>query len=102
MSFLEFDNSKNNNQFNIKEIIDFIYSENFNDILIEEKSKFIKNIENSLIEVINRQNHNLKLNNEKQNALIELEKINIIHRYEKDYLMLNNELIKYEKSKKDV
>ena len=102
MSFLEFDNSKNNNQFNIKEIIDFIYSENFNDILIEEKSKFIKNIENRLIDVINRQNHNLKLNNEKQNALIELEKINIIHRYEKNYLMLNNELIKYEKSKKDV
>jgi len=102
MSFLEFDNSKNNNQFNIKEIIDFIYSENFNDILIEEKSKFIKNIENRLIDVINRQNHNIKLNNEKQNSLIELEKINIIHRYEKDYLILKNELIKYEKSQKDV
>ena len=101
MSFLEMNNSKNNH-FNIQEIIDFIYFENFNDILIEEKSKFISNIENRLIDVLNRQNQNFKLNNEKQNALIEKEKIKIIHRYEKDYLMLNNELIKYEKNQREV
>ena len=101
MSFLELENSKNN-YFNLQQILDFIYSENFQDILLVEKTKFIKNIENKLIDILKRQNQNFKSNNEIQNALIEKEKIKLISRYEKDYLLLKNELIKYEKYQKNI
>ena len=98
MSFLELENSKNN-QINIQRIIDFLYSENFNNILIQEKSIFIKNIENSLSDILSRQNQNFKLNYENQ---IEKEKMNMIHRYEKDFLLLQSELIKFQKAPKEI
>ena len=101
MSFLDSENSKIDH-FNIEQILDFIYSENFNDILIIEKTKFIKNIENKLIEALSRQNQNFKSNNEMHNALIEKEKIKLLHRYEREYLILKNGLIKYEKYPKEI
>ena len=59
MSFFEF-KKNNQNQINIQQIINFIYSKNFNDILIQEKSKFLKNIEAQLINILKRQNKNSK------------------------------------------
>ena len=96
MSFFGFKNATQN-QFNIQKIIDFIYSEKFSDILIEEKTKFIKNIEIELIDIIKHQNKFSKTDYDKQLSLFEKEKINIINRYEKDYSLLKKELIKYEK-----
>ena len=101
MSILELKNS-NYNQFNLKYAIDFIYSEYFNNILIEEKPKFIKNIKLKLKDIIKRQNINSKTDYEKQLSLLEKEEINIINRYEKDYSFLKKELIKYEKYPKEV
>ena len=98
MSFLELENSKNN-RINIQGVIDFIYSENFHNILIQEKSIFIKNIENKLLDILSRQNKNFKFNYEKQ---IEKEKINMLHRYEKDFSLLKNELIKCQKAPKEI
>ena len=101
MSILELKNS-DYNRFNLNNIIDFIYSEYFNNILIEEKSKFIKNIKLKLKDIIKRQNINSKTDYEKQISLLEKEEINIINRYEKDYSFLKKELIKYEKYPKEV
>ena len=101
MSFLELGNYKNN-QINTQQIIDFIYSEFFSDILIEEKTNFIKKIENKLLDISKRHNKNIKSEYEINNSSFEKEKSNIIHRYEKDYSLLKNELIKYEKYPNEV
>ena len=101
MSFLELDNSKNND-FKIHQILDFLYTEIFSDILIEEKTKFIKRLENNLTNVLNRQNRNNKIYYEINNSLLEKEKLNIINRYEKEYSILKNELQKYEKNPKEI
>ena len=101
MSFLELGNYKNN-QINTQQIIDFIYSEYFSDILIEEKTNFIKKIENKLLDISKRHNKKIKSEYEINNFSFEKEKSNIIHRYEKDYSLLKNELIKYEKYPNEV
>ena len=101
MSFLELDNYKNND-FKIHQILDFLYTEIFSDILIEEKTKFIKRLENNLTNVLNRQNRNNKIYYEINNSLLEKEKLNIINRYEKEYSILKNELQKYEKNPKEI
>ena len=100
MSFFEFKNSNNNKQyqFSIQQIISFIYNENFYDILIEEKVKFLRNIEIKLIDILKRQNKNSKLDYEKQFSLYQKEKDNIISRYERDYSLLHKELMKYSQS----
>ena len=51
-SYIENKSNNNNLYINITKIIDFIYSENFQDILIKEKSNFINNIENKILEII--------------------------------------------------
>ena len=44
--------SKENILLNIEKIIDYVYSQNFPEILIQEKSQFLKNIENQIIELL--------------------------------------------------
>ena len=45
MSFFELKNNNNKPyEFSIQQIISFIYNENFNDILLKEKTKFLRNI----------------------------------------------------------
>ena len=96
-SYIENKSNNNNLYINITKIIDFIYSENFQDILIKEKSNFINNIENKILEIIKCQNKNNELEYKKQLLLYEKEKESIKSRYEKDYLLLNTEYLKYKK-----
>jgi len=93
-SYIENKSNNNNLYINITKIIDFIYSENFQDILIKEKSNFINNIENKILEIIKCQNKNNELEYKKQLLLYEKEKESIKSRYEKDYLLLNTEYLK--------
>ena len=104
MSFFEFKKNNNNklNQLNIQQIISFIYNENFNDILIIEKTKFLKNIEIKLIDILKRQNKLSKLDYENQFSIYQKEKENINNLYEKDYSLLKKELIKYSKSPNEI
>ena len=101
MSFFEF-KKNNQNQINIQQIINFIYSKNFNDILIQEKSKFLKNIEAQLINILKRQNKNSKSDYNIQFSLYQKEKENIISQYEKDYSLLKKELNKYHQNPNEI
>ena len=103
MSFFELKNNNNKPyEFSIQQIISFIYNENFNDILLKEKTKFLRNIEIKLMDILQRQNKNSKLDYEKQFSLYQKEKDNIISRYEKDYSLLKKELMKYSQSPKEI
>jgi hypothetical protein len=90
-------NNNNNLYINIYKIIDFIYSENFHDILIKEKTKFISNIENKISHILKCQHKNNELEYNKELLLFEKEKKTIYNRYDKDYLLLNTEYLKYKK-----
>ena len=98
-SFIENKNNNNNSNLyiNITKIIDFIYSESFQDILIKEKSTFINNIENKILEIIKCQTKNNEIEYQKQLLLYEKEKESIKSRYEKDFYLLNTEYLKYKK-----
>ena len=92
------DTKNNNNLYiNINKIVDFIYSENFHDILIKEKTRFIKNIENKILEILKCQYKNNESEYKKELLLFEKEKKSIKSRYDKDFLMLNDEYIKFKK-----
>ena len=96
-SYIENKSNNNNLYINITKIIDFIYSESFQDILIKEKSTFINNIENKILEIIKCQTKNNEIEYQKQLLLYEKEKESIKKNYEKDYLLLNTEYLKYKK-----
>ena len=96
MSFIE--NSKNNNNslfISTEKIIDFIYSENFKHILIKEKSEFLNDIDNKILEIIKCQYKDNDIEYKKEITLYEKEQVKIKLRYENDFNILNSEYLKF-------
>ena len=90
--------SKENIFSNIKKIIEYIYSQNFTEILIEEKTTFINNkIETKLLELLKYKFKENESQYQKELSPYEKSKEAIKLRYDSDYLLLNSEYKKYKK-----
>ncbi len=89
--------SKENIFSNVKKIIDYIYSENFTEILIEEKNKFINKIESKILEILKYQFKENESQYQKELSLYQKSKESIIARYESDFILLNTEYKKFKK-----
>ena len=89
--------SKENIFSNIKKIIEYIYSQNFTEILIEEKSTFINKIETKILELLKYQFKENDSQYQKELSTYEKSKESIRARYDSDYLLLNSEYKKYKK-----
>jgi len=87
--------SKENIFLNIEKIIDYVYSQNFAEILIQEKSQFLKNIENQIIELLKCQYKENQIEYQKELEIYEKNKNIIRTRYDSDFLLLNSEYKKY-------
>ena len=97
MSFLE-TNNKNTILINIQKIVDFVYLKNFQNILIKDKSEFINEIENQILDIIKCQYKDDELVYEKELHLYEKERDKIRTQYENDYSLINSEYLKYKNS----
>ena len=89
--------SKENIFSNIKKIIEYIYSQNFTEILIEEKTTFINKIETKILELLKYQFKENESQYQKELSTYEKSKESIKARYDSDYLLLNSEYKKYKK-----
>ena len=94
MSFLE-NNNKNTILINIQKIVDFVYLKNFQNILIKDKSEFISDIENQILDIIKCQYKDDELEYQKELYLYEKEKDKIRTQYENDFSQINSEYLKY-------
>ena len=94
MSFLE-TNNKNTILINIPKIVDFVYSKNFQNILIKDKSEFINDIENQILYIIKCQYKDDESEYQKELHLYEKEKDKIRTQYENDFSLINKEYLKY-------
>ena len=91
MSFMMKKSSKNN-VITLQQIMDFIYFENFSDILLVEKSKFIENLQNIIIDILKLQYKNSKNDLDKELSLFEKEKYSLLNHYNNDISLLKMEL----------
>ena len=89
--------SKDNIFSNIEKVIDYIYSQNFSKILIEEKTKFINNIQAQVLEFIKHQYKENDFQYQRELSNFDKNKDSIKSRYESDYFLLNLEYTKYKK-----
>ena len=89
--------SKENIFSNIKNIIEYIYSENFSEILIEEKSAFLNKIETQILELLKKLFKENEVEYQKNFSTYEKSKESIKSRYESDFFILNSEYKKYKK-----
>ena len=94
MSFLE-NNNKNTILINIQKIVDFVYLKNFKNILIKDKSEFINDIENQILDIIKCYYKDEELEYQKELNLYEKEKDKIRTQYENDFSLINSEYLKY-------
>ena len=94
--------NKDNIFANIEMIIDYVYSQQFPKILIEEKSKFLNNIENKIIEILKSLYKENELQFQKDLEIYEKKKEIIKARYESDFSLLNSEYKKYKKNNNKV
>ena len=97
--------NKNNNDNimnNTSKIIEYVYSENFYEILIKEKSSFLSNIENQVLEMLKFQYKDNEVKYQKELEIFEKNKESIKSRYELDSSMLNEEYNKYKQSPNNV
>ena len=94
-----FHNKKNKENIfsNVEKIIDYVYSENFSRILIEEKTTFINNIETQVLDFLKCQYKENEYIYQRELSLYKRNKDNIINRYESDYIILHLEYEKYKK-----
>jgi len=94
--------NKDNIMNNTSKIIEYVYSENFFEILIKEKSSFLNNIENQVLEMLKFQYNDNETKYQKELAIFEKNKESIKSRYELDYSLLNEEYNKYKQSPNNV
>ena len=101
MSFMMKKSSKNN-VITLQQIMDFIYFENFSDILLVEKSKFIENLQNIIIDILKLQYKNSKNDLDKELSLFEKEKYSLLNHYNNDISLLKMELTKYSQNSNEI
>ena len=94
MSFIE-TNNKNTILITIPKIIEFVYSKNFQNILIKDKSEFINDIENQILDIIKCQYKDDESEYQKELQSYEKEKDKIRAQYENDFSLINSEYLKY-------
>ena len=87
---------------NTSKIIEYVYSENFFEILLKEKSSFLNNIENQVLELLKLQYKDDEVKYQKELAIFEKNKDSIKSRYELDSSILNEEYNKYIQSPDNV
>ena len=87
---------------NTSKIIEYVYSENFFEILLKEKSSFLNNIENQVLELLKFQYKDDEVKYQKELAIFEKNKESIKSRYELDSSILNEEYNKYKQSPNNV
>ena len=87
---------------NTSKIIEYVYSENFFEILLKEKSSFLNNIENQVLELLKLQYKDDEVKYQKELAIFEKNKESIKARYESDFSILNEEYNKYRQSPDNV
>ena len=95
--FFRHKKNKENIFSSIEKVIDYVYSENFSKILIEEKSTFLNNIETQILEFLQLQYKENEFQYQRELTLYKRNKENIKNRYESDFFILNVEYVKYKK-----
>jgi len=95
--FYNIKKSKENIFSNNEIIIDYVYTQNFPEILKQEKSKFLNNIENQIIELLKCQYKNNDFLYQKELEAYEKNKNLIKNRYESDFLLLNSKYKNYKR-----
>ena len=98
MPFFKNRKKKENIFSSIENIIDYIYSQNFPQILNEEKTKFLNNIETEITDLLKLKFKDNEAQYRKEISLYEKNKEKIKTRYESDFLLLKSEFKKYKKS----
>ena len=87
--------NKNIQSSTIDKIIDFVYFENFHEILLKDKSNFLNNIESRILEMLKLYNKGNELNYNSDLSLYKNKRNNLISRYESDFSLLNSQYEKY-------
>ena len=86
----------------INKIIEYVYYQNFTEILLKDKSTFINNFESQIIEMIKSNNKGSELNYKSDLTLYQNQKPSLISRYESDYSLLNTKYIQYKENPKEI
>ena len=86
----------------IDKIIEYVYLDNFPEILLKDKSTFINKIESQIIEMIKLNNKGKEFNNNSDILLYQNKKPLLLSRYEYEYSLLNSQYEKYRQSPNEI
>ena len=93
--------NKKNNFFQtstINKIIEYVYSQNLQEILLKDKLPFINNIDSQIQEMIISNSKGNEIQNKSDLSLYQNQKHLIISRYESDYSLLKSQYEKYKQN----
>ena len=93
--------NKKNNFFQtstINKIIEYVYSQNLQEILLKDKLTFINNIDSQIQEMIISNSKGNEIQNKSDLSLYQNQKHLIISRYESDYSLLESQYEKYKQN----
>ena len=82
----------------INKIIEYVYSQNFEEILIKDKLAFINNIDLQILEIIKSNSKGNEIQYKSDLSLYQNQKPSILSRYDLDYSLLKSQ---YEKFKQN-
>ena len=86
----------------VNKIIEYVYFQNFQEILLKDKSAFINNIETQITEMIKTNNKGNESNYNSDLILYQKQKSSLISRYESDYSLLDSQYKKYKENPNEI
>ena len=86
----------------IEKIIEYVYSDNFYNILLNDKTTFINNIESKIIEMIKANNKGNELKYNSDLTLYQKQKPSLISKYESDYSLLYSYYEQYKNNQNNI
>ena len=93
--FPNFDKNQKYNISKVNKIIEYIYSQNFCEILLKDKNNFINDIETQIIEMIKLKNKGNDLNYINDSNYYKKKRSLLISKYDTEYYLLKYEFNKY-------
>ena len=86
----------------INKIIEYTYSQNFQEILLKDKSDFISNIESQILSMLKSNNQGNEVNYKSFLSLYSIQRNSLISKYDSDFTLLNTEYEKYKQNPKEI